>query len=66
MIRTDDPIRDFDRWDEEQSRWLESRPECADCGEPIQEDHCFEYNGEYICPRCNEECHRKEIGSIVW
>lgn len=61
VLRTDDPVSDFLRHDEEQNRWLESLPECADCGEPIQDDHYYEYNGENICPRCNEDLHRKEV-----
>lgn len=65
VLRTEDPVADFDRWDTEQNRRLESLPECADCGEPIQDDHCYEYNGEYICPRCNEDLHRKEVGDCV-
>ncbi len=61
VLRTEDPIHDFEVWDAEQNRWLESLPECADCGEPIQDGYAYEYNGEYICPRCNEDLHRKDV-----
>lgn len=38
MYRTDDPIADYDRYDRERTKWLESKPKCSECGEHIQED----------------------------
>lgn len=63
--RSDDPIRDFDAWEADQEAWLDTRPVCADCDEPIQDDHCYEFNGEYICPRCMEDLHRKDVEDCV-
>ena len=54
----------YSQWeDRERMResWLSRRPVCADCDEHIQDDHCFEVNGEYICPRCMEDLHRKDV-----
>ena len=54
----------YSQWEEherKQEAWLAERPVCADCGEPIQDDHCFEINGEYICPRCMEDLHRRDV-----
>lgn len=54
----------YSQWEEHQKKqdaWLAKRPLCADCDEPIQDDHCFEINGEYICPRCMEDLHRKDV-----
>ena len=65
MRWTDDPIADFDQWDREQNEWLEKRPICADCDEPIQDDHYFDINGEAICPDCMEGNYRKEIGDNI-
>ena len=65
MFRTDDPIADFNRWNAEQESWLEKLPVCADCDEPIQDDHCFEINGEYICPRCMEDLHRRDVDDFI-
>ena len=62
--RTDDPIRDFLSHEAEQEAWLAERPVCADCDEPIQDDHCFEINGEYICPRCMEDLHRRDVDDL--
>lgn len=54
----------YSQWEErerQQEAWLAERPVCADCDEPIQDDHCFEINGEYICPRCMEDLHRRDV-----
>ena len=61
MYRTDDPLSDFDRWDREQTEWLEKRPECADCGHPVQDDFYYLINGEVICQDCLESNYRREI-----
>lgn len=63
--RSDDPIRDFNMKCAEEEAWLAQRPVCADCDEPIQDDHCFEFNGEYICPTCLEDLHRKDVEDCV-
>lgn len=33
-------------------RWLESRPVCDVCGQPIQESKMYEIENEDICPDC--------------
>ena len=63
--RTDDPLADFARHEAEQEAWLAKRPVCADCDEPIQDDHYFDINGEAICPDCMEGNYRKEIGDYI-
>lgn len=65
MYTTDDPLRDFDRWDAEQARELDKLPECAECGEPIQTEECYEVNDELICPECLERNHRKWVDDYV-
>lgn len=52
VLRTDNPVADFLRYDAEQTRWLESLPECADYGEPIQDEEAYYRNGERICLDC--------------
>lgn len=49
---SDDPLADFDRYDEEQNKWLERRPVCADCDEHIQDERAYYINGEWICRDC--------------
>lgn len=65
MYITDDPIADFHRHDAERSKWLKSLPVCADCDNPIQDEYCYEFNGEYICESCLKDLHRKEVEECV-
>lgn len=65
MYRTDDPLADFARHDAEQSRWLERRPVCSECGEPIQSERCYEVNDELICEECMERNHRKYVEDYI-
>lgn len=59
MSYTDNPVADFYRWDSAQQAKLDKLPKCAECGEPIQDEECFEINGELICPECLKSNHRK-------
>lgn len=52
MYRTDDPLADFDRWEEEKEAAIELLPRCDYCNEHIQGDYCFDINGEVICEDC--------------
>lgn len=65
MFRTDDPVADFDSWDEEQQRQLAKLPKCAYCGEPIQDDKCYLINDELVCPECLEREHEKRTDDFV-
>ena len=49
----------FCQHEEEQERWLQSLPKCYECGDPIQDEKCFEINGELICPKCLKKNHEK-------
>lgn len=55
---TDDPIGDFDRRDREEAEWLGSRPTCAVCGHPIQDEHFYFINDEAICQECLDRDYR--------
>lgn len=52
MMWSDDPERDFLRYDREQERKLARRPICDLCQEHIQEDHYFYVEGQTVCPDC--------------
>lgn len=64
-FRTDDPISDFERHDSEQQSLLDKLPECSYCGEKIQDEFCYEINGELICDDCMDEHHRKGVEDCV-
>ena len=50
--RTDDPLRDFLRYDRMMQRALDECPRCAYCGDPIQEEYPHEIDGEFVCEEC--------------
>ena len=53
MPWTDNPLRDFERYDEERERILNSMPICCNCGEHTQGEFRYELpNGEVLCERC--------------
>lgn len=52
IFYSDDPVRDFERWDAEQNAWLESRPKCAHCHEHIQDEKLMHIEGEVYHTEC--------------
>ena len=54
VFYTDDPLADFERYDEEQNKWLERLPVCVDCNNHIQDETAYYINGEWICEDCME------------
>ena len=58
----------YDAWlehDYEQESWLEKLPKCDECGQPIQDEHCFNINGNYICEECLNERYRVCVDDIM-
>ena len=59
MYRSDDPLKDFDMYEAEQSKAedeFEKRlPICSECGERIHDDYLFDINGELYCQDCMEK-----------
>lgn len=54
----------YDMWarhDAEQEAELQKLPKCSECGEAIQTDECYEFDGSLICPRCLVRNHRKWV-----
>ena len=58
---TDDPVADAERHIAEQDAMLDKLPRCSECDEPIQDEYCFEVNGELICDGCMHNNHRKQV-----
>ena len=58
MRYTDNPLADYDYYDAKEIERLSKLPTCAECGEPIQDEECYEINGEFICPECLKDNHR--------
>ena len=69
MIITDDPHADFDRWDYEQERALMRLPICSCCGERIQDDELYDFDGELVCEECLSvylaDNHKKKTSDYI-
>lgn len=52
-----DPLDCFDRYEADQSEELEKLPVCSECGEPIQDDFCYQIDGDLICEKCMDRFH---------
>lgn len=59
MIWTDDPERDFARYDAEQEAELKRLPTCCECKEHIQDEHLYDIEGNLYCKECMEEQFEK-------
>ena len=56
MFYSNDPHRDFDRWDREKEEALDMLPKCEHCGEPIQDEDLFDFQDGYlVCEECVSE-----------
>lgn len=53
MLRcTDDPLRDFALWSDDQEEKLNKRPCCILCNNHIQDEYGYEIDGEWYCEDC--------------
>ena len=58
----------YDLWvehDQREQEWLDSLPICEECGEPIQEDHCYNIDGEILCEECLKERYRVRTSELM-
>ena len=51
----------YDLWEahqREQDERLDTLPKCSECREPIQEDECYNFDGDLICEECLKKNHK--------
>ena len=65
MLYSDDPVRDFEQYDREQAKQLERLPFCEVCGKPIQDEHLFLINDEFVCEECLIRDFRKNTEDFI-
>ena len=65
MDFTYDPVDEFLEHDNKQGEYLSKLPVCDECGEPIQEDWCYEINGKPVCSDCIERNHSKSTADYI-
>lgn len=63
FMRTDNPVLDAMRYDAERQAELDKLPKCEYCGEPIQDEYCYEVDG-YVCEKCLIKHFRKLVDDI--
>lgn len=56
---TGDPLKDAKQRDAEEQAWLDTLPKCSYCGEPIQDEQCYAFDGDIFHIDCFSERHRK-------
>lgn len=61
MMWTNDPERDFARWDAEMAEREAKCPYCEECGQKITSGYIFEIYGEYYHEDCFIKEHRMEV-----
>ena len=49
----------------EQEQRLAELPVCVVCDQPIQGEHLYLINDEFVCPECLERDFRKEVDDYV-
>ena len=54
-----------DKREAEERAWLERRPQCDYCGEPITDDECFNINGDLICEECMNAEFKVQVDNYV-
>lgn len=59
MFLSDDPVKDFDRYDAEQEKKLERCPYCVECDRSVQDEHYYLFDDKIICPQCLLENHKQ-------
>ena len=48
----------FNSYSARQEEMLSRCPKCSSCGDPIQEEHLFEVDGELYCFDCRKEIQK--------
>lgn len=61
MFYTDDPIRDYDRYEAEQEAKLKRLPKCSQCHNPIDADFYYEVDCYLFCEDCLNDVYRHPI-----
>lgn len=65
FYQTDNPVADAERYYNDKEKELEKLPECDECGDPIQDECCYEINKKYICEKCLNANHRVFTENLI-
>lgn len=59
MFYSDDPVRDFDRYDMAMAQKEAKLPQCEKCGKHIHDDTFFEIDNEILCEDCMRDLYER-------
>ena len=62
---TDDPLKDFERYDAEREIALTKYPQCYFCGKHILEGRYYVIDEEIVCAECLDEFWGKDVDDYV-
>ena len=62
----EDNYSQWERHDAEMERQLARLPVCSECGEPIQDERCYNFDGELICQSCLENYHEVNTEDYIF
>ena len=60
-----DNYSQWERHEAEQEALLEKFPVCEICGEPIQDEHLYLINDEFVCQECLEREFQKQTEDYI-
>lgn len=52
-------------YEAQMERELARLPVCYECGEPIQDERCYKFDGELICQSCLEANHEVDTYDYI-
>ena len=67
MFYSDDPARDFDRYDMEQERRRARLPVCEEkkCRRVIDDEDYYDVDGELLCEKCMKNRYRRYTADLL-
>ena len=60
IFRSDDPGRDFDRWDDWKESFRKELPRCDKCHREIEDERYVEFDGFKVCGECLEKHYTRD------
>lgn len=52
IYRCEDPAMDWELYEADREAALADCPKCAECGNPITDDHMYDIDGVFYCEDC--------------
>lgn len=65
MFYTDDPVKDYDRYQDEKDKQLQKLPKCSYCDEHIQTEELCDIDGTLYCMECFKDNFIKNVEDYI-